>query len=159
MYEKYLIFIIIKIIFVNSENNTNKTYDYESEIDYEAQGEEMFKISLKEYLTINNIYGNETLEITPEHMKKIFIGVMTGDDVHNIPEEYKMPFKQLIAEFINEQYNQNNRTVIKGSEVYNLLNIKNIADKFNAILEKEGFYNSTDEDNNINIDNIINRDL
>ena len=196
MFKKFLILVIIKIIYIKSVNITNKTYDYKSKIDHESetydsgsemndydseieydfeiddlseleylseinyddQIEEMFKMTIKEYLITNNIYGNETLEITPEYMRKIFLGAMTAGNINNIPEEYIKPLEDSATEFIEEQYNKKNRTVIKGSEVIDLFDINEIAAKFSEILEKQGFYD-VDGAINVNIDNIIHQDL
>ena len=174
MCKKYLILLIIKIIFVLCENNSDQIFDYETEIDYEKQ-EESFRTTLKEYLTVNKLYGNETAEVPPERMRKIFIDAMTGGDLDNIPDKYIPPIEQLTEEFIDEQYNQKNRTVIKGSEVFDLLDINIIANRYNNLLEKLGLYDDeidedvdddifedNDDDDisvNIDFDNIIYQEL
>ena len=174
MCKKYLILLIIKIIFVLCENNSDQIFDYETEIDYEKQ-EESFRTTLKEYLTVNKLYGNETAEVSPERMRKIFIDAMTGGDLDNIPDKYIPPIEQLTEEFIDEQYNQKNRTVIKGSEVFDLLDINIIANRYNNLLEKLGLYDDeidedadddifedNDDDDisvNIDFDNIIYQEL
>ena len=174
MCKKYLIILIIKIIFVLCENNSDQIFDYETEIDYEKQ-EESFRTTLKEYLTVNKLYGNETAEVSPERMRKIFIDAMTGGDLDNIPDKYIPPIEQLTEEFIDEQYNQKNRTVIKGSEVFDLLDINIFSNRYNNLLEKLGLYDDeidedadddifedNDDDDisvNIDFDNIIYQEL
>ena len=108
-------------------------------------------------------------------MRKIFIDAMTGGDLDNIPDKYIPPIEQLTEEFIDEQYNQKNRTVIKGSEVFDLLDINIIANRYNNLLEKLGLYDDeidedvdddifedNDDDDisvNIDFDNIIYQEL
>ena len=145
MHKKIFLILTLLIIYVNSGNNTKQVYE-EDESVYEEQEEEMFKKTVKDYLTKNLIYGNETVEVTPEEMRKIFKNVMTGDKGEEVPEKYVEPFEQLTTQFIDEQYNQKNRKTIKGSEVFGLFDINDLNKKFNAILEKLGIKEDIDED-------------
>ena len=144
----YFIILILNIIYLSNEDSINQEKENDYGIDYDEEEIKVFKTNVKEYLTKNKIYGNETVEVTPKQMRIIFRDIMVGNDKNEVPEEYRKPFKKLTTQFINEQYNKKKRTVIKGSEVFELFDIKVLNEKFNVILEEMGFNKNTDNDDN-----------
>ena len=162
MNEVYFIVLNLIIIYLSNEDSINQVKDKDYGFDYDEEEVKVFKTNVKEYLTKNKIYGNETAEITPKQMKIIFRDIMVGDDKNEVPEEYRKPFQKLTTQFINEQYNKKKRTVIKGSEVFELFDIKVLNEKFNVILEEIAFNKDNDKDDNddnLDDDNEIDTDL
>ena len=117
----------------NWEGNNNDYDDYDSEA--------YFKNSLKEYLEEKKLFNSERA-IPRDEMKKIFADVVydgepkDGEYMHEI-------FEQLNEYFVNTYYT--NRKEIKGKELYDLIDIKEISDKFEQMFGSNPYLNGNED--------------
>ena len=149
--KKCLFFIIIflSLIFLSktqeddqqdsSEDNNweGNNFDYE-DFDSEAY----FKNSLKEYLVEKKLFDSERA-IPRDEMKKIFADVIFDGEPEGDTEYMSEIFKQLTEYFINTYYT--NRKSIKGKELYDLIDIKQISNKFEEMIGPQKYYNGNED--------------
>ena len=146
---KIFFFIIITIIFTikcDSKSNSNDESNDE--------GHKQFKEQLKQYLIETKLLNSEK-PIEREEMKKIFIDVMTEKDPQYIPEFLKAILDKLSKYFIDKYYKK--KKIIKGKDIYDLINMEEISMKFQQItgnpdfdfteLDDEEEYEYEEEDN------------
>ena len=153
------IFVFFSLIFISECEDNNPEDDFEeSHFDYEDfDGSQYFKESLKEYLEENKLFDSEKI-IKKEQMKKIFLDVITEGDPEGTPDYMEGIFQELAEYFVNLYYKE--RKEIKGKDLYDLIDIKEISMKFEAMMgnsvnfggEEEFDYDSRDAVGNPNPD-------
>ena len=141
------ILLFISIISYNSclLNSHNKN-NYEGEFD--------FKESLKQYLTEEKLINSERI-IERKEMEKIFLDVLLEKDPEYIPEFLKLILEKLSKYFLDKYYKK--KKIIKGKDIYDLINMEEISMKFQQItgnpdfdfteLDDEEEYEYEEEDN------------
>ena len=122
-----------------SEDNNweGNNFDYD-DFDSEAY----FKNSLKEYLEEKKLFDSERA-IPRDEMKKIFADVIFDGEPDG-GEYMNEIFGQLTEYFVNTYYT--NRKEIKGKELYDLIDIKEISAKFEQMIGSNPYYNGNEDD-------------
>lgn len=121
------------------EDNNN---DYD-----DGYSEDYFKESLKKYLVERNLFESEE-PVSKEQMKKIFLEVITEGDYESSSEYFGGIFNELADYFVDSYFV--NRKEIKGKEIYDLININHISDKFEQMLGNNPHFVSDDNSTNVN---------
>ena len=135
------IFILILILIISCDKCKDE-YDYNKD-DYTGQVFD-FKKSLKEYLTEANLFNSERI-IERKEMEKIFIDVMTEKDHEFIPEFLKLILEKLSKYFLDKYYKK--KEIIKGKDIYDLINIEDISKKFQQMTGNPDFdFSELDEE-------------
>ena len=142
-------FIIINVLIVNI---LNKNDDIDDLIEnYDLKYEEYLKNFIKNYLKENDLLENERL-IGPGEMKKIFIDIMMeGISIDDVDEYTKEMNEELARIFISKYYSK--KKEIRGKDIYDLIDINEIKQKYYQLNGEIPFIE--DDDN----DNIYNNDL
>ena len=126
----------------HEEETNNNDYD-------DGYGEDYFKESLKKYLVEKNLFDSEE-PVSKEEMKKIFLEVITEGDYESSAEYFGGIFDELADYFVDSYFV--NRKEIKGKEIYDLINIKHISDKFEQMLGNNPHFVNDENDTMINDD-------
>ena len=121
------------------EDNNN---DYD-----DGYSEDYFKESLKKYLVERNLFESEE-PVSKEQMKKIFLEVITEGDYESSSEYFGGIFNELADYFVDSYFV--NRKEIKGKEIYDLININHISDKFEQMLGNNPHFVNDDNSTNVN---------
>ena len=111
-------------------------------------GTDYFKETLKQYLIGKNLFDSEE-PVQPEEMKKIFLEVITEGEAESSADYFGGIFNELADYFVNSYYV--NRKEIKGKQIYNLIDIEAISQKFEQMIgNNPQFYDNDgdDEENN-----------
>ena len=141
-----ILFLILLISKAEEEIDENSDYDDGYGVDY-------FKESVKQYLVDRNLFDSEEL-VQPEEMKKIFLEIITEGDYESSTEYFGGIFNELADFFVNSYYI--NKKEIKGKEIYDLIDINQISQKFEEMMgdnpNLNGMYGSDymDDDNENN---------
>ena len=138
---KIFIFFIILIIFYtkcNEKKDLNYDYDYN-------EGTKQFKESLKQYLTENGLLNSEKI-IERDEMKKILFDILTEKDAEFIPDFLQEILEILTKHFIDKYYKE--KKIIKGKDLYNLIDIESIAEKFQELTDDDYSDDETKEGEN-----------
>ena len=78
-------------------------------------------------------------------MEKIFIDVMTEKDHEFIPEFLKLILEKLSKYFLDKYYKK--KKIIKGKDIYDLINIEEISKKFQQMTGNPDFdFSELDEE-------------
>ena len=127
---KIFIFLIILIIFYTKCNEKKDlNYDYEYN-----EGTKQFKESLKQYLTENGLLNSEKI-IERDEMKKILFDILTEKDAEFIPDFLQEILEILTKHFIDKYYK--GKKIIRGKDLYDLIDIESIAEKFQELTDDE----------------------
>ena len=114
----------------------------ENNFDYDDfDSETYFKNSLKEYLVENQLFDSEKA-IPRDQMKKIFADVIFDGEPDG-GEYMNEVFGQLSEYFINLYYKD--RKEIKGKEIYDLIDIKEISMKFEQMIGTNPYFNGNED--------------
>ncbi len=111
-------------------------------------GTDYFKETLKQYLIGKNLFDSEE-PVQPEEMKKIFLEVITEGEAESSADYFGGIFNELADYFVNSYYV--NRKEIKGKQIYDLIDIEAISQKFEQMIgNNPQFYDNDgdDEENN-----------
>ena len=145
------IFILLFISFI-SYNSCRDLLNSHNKNNYEGQFD--FKESLKQYLTEEKLINSERI-IERKEMEKIFLDVLLEKDPEYIPEFLKLILEKLSKYFIDKYYKK--KKIIKGKDIYELINMEEISMKFQQItgnpdfdfteLDDEEEYEYEEEDN------------
>ena len=138
---KIFIFFIILIIFYskcNEKKDLNYDYDYN-------EGTKQFKESLKQYLTENNLLNSEKI-IERDEMKKILFDILTEKDAEFIPDFLQEILEILTKHFIDKYYKE--KKIIRGKDLYDLIDIESIAEKFQELTDDDYSDDETKEGEN-----------
>ena len=145
---KIKIIILFSIIFlINSEE---QEYQYEqayySNSTNERSQDHHFKEDLKEYLIEKKLFDSEE-PISRQEMRVIFLEIITrGEDEEDI-EFFAQPLQELADYFVDSYYV--NKKIVKGKEIYDLMDYKEISNKFQLMVKANPQYqidNSTEEE-------------
>ena len=130
MSKKFLFFstfILISILLIaKAEEEIEENSDYD-----DGYGIDYFKESVKQYLIDRNLFDSEEL-VKPEEMKKIFLEIITEGDYESSTEYFGGIFNELADFFVNSYYI--NKKEIKGKDIYDLIDINQISQKFEEML-------------------------
>ena len=149
----FLMFFI-NLIILSKEEQTNDTLDEDSNAGDDFYG--YFKESLKDYLIKNKLLSSDR-EIQPIEMKKIFFEIVTEGGPESSPPQLRKSF-DILADFFLEKYYSENK-LIKGKDIYNLIDIDEIYNKFEEIIAMNPLYDKYEEEENMDRKDIINNDL
>ena len=141
---KFYIFIFIIFLYILPIvlSKTNYIDDFLDDID--IKHEISLKKYLKKYLKNKNLLESDKI-IEPEYMKKIFIEVMLeGAPFDEIDDQTKEIYLELANIFIEKYYE--NKKDIRGKDIYNLINIKEISQKFYELNGEIPIYDNDYED-------------
>ena len=148
---------IILIIFILLENlllitnKANSIDDYLDDIDIKY--EEYLKKFFLNYLKKNNLISSERL-IAKNEMKKIIVDIMLeGLSPSEIEENILMLYKELADIFIEKYYKE--KKDIKGKDLINIINIKELMQKYYELNGESPIYDDDYifNDDNLNIEN------
>ena len=144
MSKKILYLLIIFSIFILTkseeelENDSNYDYDYD-----DGYSNNYFKESLKQYLIDKNLFESEE-PVHPDQMKKIFLEVITEGEAESSTEYFGGIFNELADYFVNSYYV--NKKEIKGKEIYDLIDINQISERFEQMMGDNPYYNGMNSD-------------
>ena len=121
-------------IFIKCKNTTK------SDKDNYIEDTHSFKDFLKEYLTEEKLINSER-----KKMEKIFIDILTEKDASYIPEFLKKILDKLNVYFLDKYYKK--KKIIKGKDLYQLINMEEISTKFQQISSNPDFdFSELDDD-------------
>ena len=152
MSKKFLFFSAIILFSILLISKAEEEIDENSDYD-DGYGVDYFKESVKQYLVDRNLFDSEEL-VQPEEMKKIFLEIITEGDYESSTEYFGGIFNELADFFVNSYYI--NKKEIKGKEIYDLIDINQISQKFEEMMgdnpNLNGMYGSDymDDDNENN---------
>ena len=137
--KNYFILIVVTIIiFIKCENKTKSDKNNYFESTYD------FKDFLKEYLTEEKLINSERI-IDRKEMEKIFIDILTEKDASYIPEFLKKILDKLSVYFLDKYYKK--KKIIRGKDLYQLINMEEISTKFQQISSNPDFdFSELDDD-------------
>ena len=114
-----------------TQNDYNGDYpypdDYYDDNDYNYF--ENFNETLKNYLIDNGLFDSDRL-IEPHEMKKILYEVISEGDSEKNTEGVKKVFQQMAERFTDVYFNDKKQ--IRGKDIYGLININDIWDRFSS---------------------------
>ena len=126
------IIILLSIIFITKAEEES------------GKNDEEFQKYLKQYLIDKNLFDSEE-PVKPEEMKKIFIDVITEGEYESNKEFYEGIFNELADYFVNSYYV--NRKEIKGKQIYDLIDINQIYEKYELMMSY--YSEASDDEENI----------
>ena len=99
---------------------------------------------MKEYLTEEKLINSERI-IDRKEMEKIFIDILTEKDASYIPEFLKKILDKLSVYFLDKYYKK--KKIIRGKDLYQLINMEEISTKFQQISSNPDFdFSELDDD-------------
>ena len=122
------IIILLSIIFITKQEEES------------GKNDEEFQKYLKQYLIDKNLFDSEE-PVKPEEMKKIFMDIITEGEYESNKEFYEGIFNELADYFVNSYYV--NRKEIKGKQIYDLIDINQISEKYELMMS---YYSETSDD-------------
>ena len=87
---------------------------------------------MKEYLTEEKLINSERKKI-----EKIFVDILTEKDASYIPEFLKKILDKLSVYFLDKYYKK--KKIIRGKDLYQLINMEEISTKFQQISSNPDF--------------------
>ena len=147
---KINIILLIFIIFLSISLIKSKTNLIDDVLDdYDIKYEEYLKKFFLNYLNNNNLISSDKL-ITENEMKKIIVDIMLeGLSPSEIEENILMLYKELADIFIEKYYKE--KKDIKGKDLINIINIKELMQKYYELNGESPIY---DDDYIFNNDNL-----
>ena len=151
---KINIILIIFNLFLNVHLITNKANTIDDYLDnIDIKYEEYLKKFFLNYLNNNNLISSDKL-ITENEMKKIIVDIMLeGLSPSEIEENILMLYKELADIFIEKYYKE--KKDIKGKDLINIINIKELMQKYYELIGESPIYDDDYifNDDNLNIEN------
>jgi len=151
---KINIILLIFIIFLGISLIKSKTNLIDDVLDdYDIKYEEYLKKFFLNYLNNNNLISSDKL-ITENEMKKIIVDIMLeGLSPSEIEENILMLYKELADIFIEKYYKE--KKDIKGKDLINIINIKELMQKYYELNGESPIYDDDYifNDDNLNIEN------
>jgi len=151
---KINIILLIFIIFLSISLIKSKTNLIDDVLDdYDIKYEEYLKKFFLNYLNNNNLISSDKL-ITENEMKKIIVDIMLeGLSPSEIEENILMLYKELADIFIEKYYKE--KKDIKGKDLINIINIKELMQKYYELNGESPIYDDDYifNDDNLNIEN------
>ena len=148
------IILLIFIIFLSISLIKSKTNLIDDALDdYDIKYEEYLKKFFLNYLNNNNLISSDKL-ITENEMKKIIVDIMLeGLSPSEIEENILMLYKELADIFIEKYYKE--KKDIKGKDLINIINIKELMQKYYELNGESPIYDDDYifNDDNLNIEN------
>ncbi len=145
-----LIFILLLINLPLITTKTNSLDDYLDDIDIKY--EEYLKKFFLNYLKNNNLISSERL-IQKNEMKKIIVDIMLeGTSPSDIEENTLMAYNELADIFIEKYYKE--KKFIMGKDLINIINIKELTQKYYELNGESPIYNDDYifNDENLNLE-------
>ena len=141
----YLIIIFSILIFAQSEEEIEEISNIESDYD-DGYGYDYFKDNLKQYLIQRKLFDSEE-PVQKKELKEIFLDVITEGNEESLGEYFQKLFNELADYFVDSYFV--NRKEIKGKEIYDLIDINQISEKFQQMVGDNPFNsdNYTDNEN------------
>ena len=144
MNKNHLFFAFIILLYILPLLFSKSNYIDDFLEDFDIKYENTLKKYLKKYLKKNNLFDADKI-IEPEELKKIFIDVMLEEaPLDEIDNNTKEIYEELGRIFIDKYYK--NKKVIKGKDIYDLFNIKEITQKFYELNGEIPIYDDDYED-------------
>ena len=140
----FYFFILLLYIFLS---NCEKVYEEEEDDPEYLEADHYFKYFLKEYLVKRKLFDSDK-PVLRDELRKIFLDVITDEDDS---KEYVETVYGHLADYFMDTYYKD-RPVIKGKEIYDLIDINIISSKFDQMVgnfpnlseEEDGDYDSRD---------------
>ena len=150
---KINIILIIFILFLNVHLITNKAYSIDDYLDnIDIKYEEYLKKFFFNYLKNNNLISNEQF-IQKNELKKIIVDILLeGTSPSDIEENTLMAYNELADIFIEKYYKE--KKFIKGKDLINIINIKELIQKYYELNGESPIYDDDYifNDENLNIE-------
>ena len=131
--------------------------------DFDIKYEKNLKKNLKKYLNQNKLLDNDRL-VEPDEMRKILIDVLLdGEPIDEFDNFTKEIYEELTKIFIEKYYKDKKK--IRGKDVYDLINMNEIIEKFYELNGEMPIYDDyedlmiDDDDDNNNDDGDTDDDL
>ena len=144
----YLI-IIFTIIFLSKCEEEPNELNKESELDDEYNSKS-FKKNLKQYLIEKKLFDSEE-PVQKEELKKIVLDNIFENGEEVFGDYFTKIFNELADYFVDSYFK--NRKEIKGKEIYDLIDIKPITDKFVQMVANNTNFNRNMNDTDIDSEN------
>ena len=110
---------------------------------YDLRYEESLKNHLKKYLIEHNLYESEKL-VEPDELRKIFINMMyEGASIDEVDDFTKDMNEELARIFIKKYYKR--KKEIRGKDIYDLININEIMQKYYQLNGEMPIYDEDDD--------------
>jgi len=140
----FYFFVLLSFIFLS---NCEKVYEEEEDDPEYLDADHYFKYFLKEYLVKRKLFDSDK-PVLRDELRKIFLDVITDEDDS---KEYVETVYGHLADYFMDTYYKD-RPVIKGKEIYDLIDINIISSKFDQMVgnfpnlseEEDGDYDSRD---------------
>ena len=145
----YLIIIFIIILLTKCEEEFEEI-NKESENDDDEYNSKSFKKNLKEYLIEKKLFDSEE-PVQKEELKKIVLDNIFENGEEVFGDYFTKIFNELADYFVDSYFK--NRKEIKGKEIYDLIDIKPITEKFEEIVGKNNNNKSNMNNTDTDIDN------
>ena len=142
----YLIIIFSILFIAQSEEEIEEISNIESDYD-DGYGYDYFKDNLKQYLIQRKLFESEE-PVQKKELKEIFLDVITEGNEESLGEYFQKLFNELADYFVDSYFV--NRKEIKGKEIYDLIDINQISEKFEQMVGENPFNNQkndTDKEN------------
>ena len=141
----YLIIIFSILFIAQSEEEIEEISNIESDYD-DGYGYDYFKDNLKQYLIQRKLFDSEE-PVQKKELKEIFLDVITEGNEESLGEYFQKLFNELADYFVDSYFV--NRKEIKGKEIYDLIDINQISEKFQQMVGDNPFNsdNYTDNEN------------
>ena len=141
----YLIIIFSILFIAQSEEEIEEISNIESDYD-DGYGYDYFKDNLKQYLIQRKLFESEE-PVQKKELKEIFLDVITEGNEESLGEYFQKLFNELADYFVDSYFV--NRKEIKGKEIYDLIDINQISEKFQQMVGDNPFNsdNYTDNEN------------
>ena len=141
----YLIIIFSILFIAQSEEEIEEISNIESDYD-DGYGYDYFKDNLKQYLIQRKLFDSEE-PVKKKELKEIFLDVITEGNEESLGEYFQKLFNELADYFVDSYFV--NRKEIKGKEIYDLIDINQISEKFQQMVGDNPFNsdNYTDNEN------------
>ena len=149
----FFLFLLLSLVFFSKsqeaieENEEEEGYDLD-----DFTGENFFKASLKEYLVEHNLFDSERA-IQRDEVRKIFLEVITEGDPESTPNYMEGIFQSLAEYFVNLYYKD--RREVRGKDLYDLIDIGAISQKFEDMIGGSPFYDGYEEENNFDKRDVV----
>ena len=142
----YLIIIFSILFIAQSEEEIEEISNIESDYD-DGYGYDYFKDNLKQYLIQRKLFDSEE-PVQKKELKEIFLDVITEGNEESLGEYFQKLFNELADYFVDSYFV--NRKEIKGKEIYDLIDINQISEKFEQMVGENPFNNQMNDTDNEN---------
>ena len=138
----FTIFLVIAFYKCDEVKEEEEEFDDAELYNHEKDVAE-FKKGLKEYLVKNNLFDSDRI-IEREEMKKIFLEIILDQNTEEFPDYLKGVVDFLTKIFLDKYYKK--LKVIKGKDIYDLIDILAISRKFKQLTGDPDYDDFEDEE-------------